>query len=306
MLKRLIKQFLNWIFDRHLPAASVQELEYLSELRSTFRQLPVVNAENAEPSQAAWLGNMNRLRDHILNDDPRKFARWDVVSNTMVVGYENYIKSELSYLRRLPHWATRWRAALEEPSIGNLPRYPFYLASSANTVHHAYHLAQFEEKTRKRIEDMDCVFEFGGGYGNLCRLLYGLGFRGRYVLFDLPPFSALQRYYLKTAALPVDSKIICLSDAEKLRTALAEFGGNKLFVATWSISETPLSIRNSILSAVSKFDYFLIAYQDQFQEVNNLHYFDSWKRDIRVAWQNWPIEHLPASNYLIGSRYANA
>ncbi len=304
-MKRLIKRFLNWIFDSRLPPASVQELEYLSELRTTFRQLSVVNAETTEPSQAEWLGNMNRLRGHILSDDPRKFARWDVVSNTMVVGYENYIRSELSYLRRLPHWPTRWRAVLEEPFIGNLPRYPFYAASSANTIHHAYHLAQFEEKTGKAIEDMDCVFEFGGGYGNLCRLLYSLGFKGRYVLFDLPPFSALQRYYLKTAALPVDSKITCLSDAEELRTALAAFEGDRLFVATWSISETPLSVRKPVLSAVSNFENFLIAYQDQFREVNNLDYFGRWKQEIGAAWHNWPIKHLPNSNYLIGSKSAN-
>ena len=42
----------------------------------------------------------------------------------------------------------------------------------------------------------DVIVEFGGGYGSMCRLVRKLGFKGRYVIFDLRPILALQKYYL--------------------------------------------------------------------------------------------------------------
>ena len=95
-------------------------------------------------------------------------------------------------------------------------------------IHHAYHLAQFEEKTRTQVHEIDFVLEFGGGYGSMCRLFYNLGFRGRYVIFDLPSFSALQIYYLKTLDLPVQpinelksrTGIVCVSDNTVLKSIL--------------------------------------------------------------------------------------
>lgn len=47
---------------------------------------------------------------------------------------------------------------------------------------------------------------------------------------------------------------------------------NKTFVATWSISEAPIRIQEAILPLTRHFDFFLIAYQDRFGEVNNLEF----------------------------------
>jgi hypothetical protein len=173
-------------------------------------------------------------------------------------------------------------------------------------------LAQFEEKARIMVHNIDHVFEFGGGYGSMCRLFFNLGFRGRYVIFDLPPFSALQVYFLKTLGLPVKSAsefstantaIACLSDIEDLvRTLRDQIDQKKaMFLATWSLSECTISVRTSILPLVSDFQTFLIAYQDTFGETNNLEFFDNWTQGIaHVDWHKWRIEHLPGNNYLVG------
>ncbi len=159
---------------------------------------------------------------------------------------------------------------------------------------------------------MDYVFEFGGGYGSMCRLFYNLGFHGRYIIFDLPSLSALQRYYLRTIGFRVKSTtefvksedgIVCVSDIQQLISLLPDHikASNALFLATWSISESPIRIRELILPRISDFQSFLIAYQDGFEEVNNVEYFDNWKKTIKnVAWQSWRIEHLPGNNYLVG------
>ncbi len=320
MLQRMIKKMLYVLLnkDKALPAPSSKEEEFLSELQTAFRELPVLKTKNLLPSEAAWLDNMNRLRELVLNHNSREFLRWNVISGTMFVSKARYILTELNYIKQRSDWDTRWRTATKESPTGHPLPYLFYPDSSGNLIHHAYHVAQFEEKTGTQVHNTDYVFEFGGGYGSMCRLFFNLGFHGKYIIFDLPSFSALQRYFLKTIGLPVHSVdtfiksktgVICLSDIEQLRLLIANHieASNSMFIATWSISESPITIRDSVLSLTSEFKSFLIAYQDRFGEVNNVDFFSNWKDINRaIIWHNWQIKHIPGNNYLVGKRAANS
>ncbi|MEI6395032.1 MAG: hypothetical protein WCT12_28480 [Verrucomicrobiota bacterium] len=313
MLRHIVKTLLATVLDRPLPPPSSDETAHLSELQTAFRQLAVLETTNALPSEKAWLSNMNRLRKLVLSRNPRKFLRWDVLSDTMFISFARYIATELKYLKLRPDWNTRWRRAIKESTVGHPFPYMFYPTSSGTLIHHAYHVAQFEQKTKVQVHDMTLVFEFGGGYGSMCRLFYNLGFHGRYIIFDLPSFSALQRYYLRSLGLPVQSVpefvlsrngIVCVSDIKQLIALLGEHiqARNTMFIGTWSISETPLSIRDSILPLTTGFESFLIAYQDRFGEVHNADFFDNWRESVsNVSWRSWRIEHIPGNNYLVGS-----
>ena len=262
MLKDLIKKILTIILYKSMPLLSKQEQVFLSELRMTCSNYPVQETTNSPPSEAAWLNKMNSLRDFVLNQDSRKFLRWDIVSDSMFIAFARYVYSELQYLKRCPDWDTRWKMAIIESSIGQPIPYVFYPKSSGNLIHHAFHIAQFEEKMKHQIHDIDLIFEFGGGYGSMCRLVHNLGFVGKYIIFDLPLFSALQVYYLKSLGLPVESisqiakskkGIVCTSDIHELRTLLPDQNKvyNAMMIATWSISEVSIQVRDSILSLLS-------------------------------------------------------
>lgn len=173
-----------------------------------------------------------------------------------------------------------------------------------------------EEKTEVRVNSMCFIFEFGGGYGSMCRLFHNLGFNGKYVIFDLPGFSALQQFFLRSVGIKVHSVdsfktaeggVVCISDLEILGEILSYVeASNSMFIATWSISETPINLRDSILPLISQFKAFLIAYQNQFGEVNNLDFFRSWREtQSEIEWHNWQIEHLPPNSYLVGIRKVN-
>jgi hypothetical protein len=313
MFKRIVKKWLMALFDRPLPPPSSDERTAISELQMTFRNLPLFDTTNKLPSESEWLSNMNRLRELVISQSPRDFLRWDVVASTMFVSYAAYISKELSYLKHHPDWDTRWKPAIAESQVGHPVRYFLYPASSCNLIHHAYHVAQFEEKTKIKIHEMDFAFEFGGGYGSMCRLFHNLGFKGRYLIFDLPSFSALQIYYLKSIGLPVQtvdefdkspSGITCISASEQLEATLKGRiqTRNKMCIATWSISESPIRIRDLVLPLTSDFQSFLIAYQDNFGEVDNLEFFNNWKKTLRhVDWHGSQIAHLPGNSYLFGS-----
>lgn len=312
MLRTAIRKMLGLLFWRPLPPPSSAEARALQELRETFAQLPLLVTAGKPSSEAEWMGNLNRLRERVLRDDPRQFLRWDVIAYTMFVFFARYIHRELAFLKSRPDWNARWRPAISESAVGRPIPYLLYPASSANLIHHAYHLAQFEHQGGGPVHEIELVLEFGGGYGSMCRLFHNLGFRGRYLIFDLRPMSALQKFYLQTLGLPVRSLddfhrqlpgVYCLSELEPLQALLAgaPAGERSMFLATWSLSETPVSLRESVRPLVLGFNAFLIAYQDRFGEVDNLQYFSEWQQTLPlVQWQGWPIPHLGGSRYLMG------
>ena len=228
---------------------------------------------------------------------------------------DKYIITELDHLRRKPDWNKRWREAIVEVAVGHPTVFKKYPRSSGNLIHHAYHISEFEEKTGVKVDNVDLVFEFGGGYGSMCRLFHNLHFNGRYVIFDFPHLTSLQTYFLRSIGIPVypfdrvgleTSGVVCISKLEELKNILntSMDKSNSLFIATWSISETPWDFRNLILSLVSQFNSFMIAYQDNFGEADNIKYFQAYKRDTEhgIKWSHWKIGHLPGNNYLMGIR----
>jgi hypothetical protein len=284
------------------------EAECLSQLKAEVSALRLHEIKGVTVNDN-WTRNLTILCNHILNDNPREFLRWPVVLRTMFAAFPPYILRELYFLWR--HNWPRWRRAIKESPVGRPYRYPLYPASSGNAIHHAYHLAVFEDSTAKNISGLNCIVEFGGGYGSMCRLFRNAGFKGRYVIFDLPYFSALQRYFLKVTRIIVarspseaePNDVICVSNFSDLHECFLEpeFHRNSLLVATWSLSEAPVDVRNTLLEITADFDFFLFGYQSEFAGVDNRKFFTNlaarWRR---VIWQLRPISHLPGSYYLIG------
>ncbi len=320
-LKRILKhakrRYCDSISNRHskpLGPPTESERQLVELLRREFREQVTASSTNGPEAVPLWLQNVDRLRSLVLDQDPRGFLRWDVVERTMALTSAPYIAVELADLQGRPDWADRWSRVIQEDPAGHPRPYWRYPASSETLIHHAYHWAQFEEKTELRLDEIDCIFEFGGGYGGMCRLLRRLGFRKRYVLFDLPAFSALQRYFLRSLGLAVASQpsfesgqdaVLCTSRVDEVAAALAtrEKSAPAVFIGTWSISEVPAGLRREILSLVSEFTGFLMAYQMQFEQIDN----DAFFKEIKAAWADvtwthWPIEHIPKNMYLMGRR----
>jgi hypothetical protein len=185
--------------------------------------------------------------------------------------------------------------------------------SSGNLIHHAYHLAQFETRTGCAPERFGAVIEFGGGYGSMCRLFHQLGFAGRYVIHDLPEFSALQAYYLGSLGLPVVDTdraeppglgIALAADPAALERALRWVDPERaLFVATWSLSETSARVREAIMPIVGRCAGVLIAYWRTFEEIDNHEFFSRWvAQHPGFTWCQRPILTLPGHFYLFGTR----
>ena len=313
-VKAVVRKLVYTVLDKPLPPPTTRERELVQELQNTFRGIPVRETAGLSPSEHTWDTHVNRLRELALSDDIREFLRWDVIGYTMFAHNSGWVAKELKYLKSRSDWSSRWRGAITEVHVGHPLPFWRYPRSSGNLIHSAYHIAQFEEKTGTSIGDAETIFEFGGGYGCMCRMVHNMGFRGKYVVFDLPGFSALQQFYLKSIGLRVHSiesfksteaGIVCVSDLGSLDSILGENidTTGATFIATWSLSETPLALRKTLLSRISGFDAFLISSQSQYKEVDNIEFFERWRNSqADIDWRTWRIAHLGKNFYLMGRR----
>ncbi len=253
------------------------------------------------PPVTFWGAKRTRLRKLIAFSDPRAFLTWSALAETMFPEpYARFALIELRDLRKSGNWAV-WRRAIRERAIG-LPFPCFYdPLTSSNAIHHGYHLHRLQAETGVQVSDFGLILELGGGYGSLCRIAHGRRFAGRYVLYDLPELCALQRYYLDSLGI---SGVETVSNVAELRAKLEQPRcGPRLFVATWSLSESPLDFRAWIEEVIDGFDAFLIAYQKEFLEIDNEAFFAGWQRRFSgVQWTVSNIDHLPGNAYLFGRR----
>jgi hypothetical protein len=273
----------------------------IQELRQSCDSIEQTHlAPNEHTALTLWTSGEATLRNSILHSDPRAFLTWRFLRDTMLVSpFARFVRSELAFLRA--HDWSRWKPALREPILPGIPT-PclYYPLRSATAIHHAYHLCRLEQEARRPLHSFGGICEFGAGFGSLCRIAHRAGFDGRYLIYDLPVACALQRYYLSATGI---AGVSWTSDLESLAAKLQTLEPPRLFIATWSLSESPLEVRKTLAAALRDFDSFLLAYQENFFGINNRAFFDLWQSWFpEISWKEQTIAQLPGHHYLFGIR----
>lgn len=238
-----------------------------------------------------WDRDRQSLRSYMLKKDPRNFIRWQPVIENM---YSNINKCELDYLIN-NDW-DKWSKAIKETWVGNPPKYKHYKDSGSGMINMAYSLAQLVEHYKLDLRKFDKIVEFGGGYGCMAKLIHNLGFKGEYTIFDMPEVLALQKYYLNSNNLNTGFKFV-----EKTE----ELSEPDIFIATWSLSESPISVRDEFLDKIGNPKYVLIGYQGNYESIDNVAYFNKYKeKRPDYVWIDHKIAHLGKyeNRYLIGNK----
>lgn len=312
-LKRL-RMNISALWDRELPASSPEEKKKTEDFREVVHGFQIPEDQSlATDADRMWNRFKRGMRDYILQEDPRTFLRCRSIIKSISVPDSPYGYKELGYLRSRKDWDSRWKVGLEEDAWGHPHPYWCYPKSSGTRIHHAYHLALFEEMTGRKFSDHTMVVEFGGGYGNMPRLMSKLGYRGRYLIFDFSEFGALQHFYLNGVGMShgdlglwsrEECKQCTVSDWSDLAEALKKVDlCESLFMATWSLSEAPFAIREPMLKAVEGVRSILIAFQSHFEDLANVDYFQEYQKGHpEYDWVLLPIVHIPGHYYLFGTK----
>ncbi len=303
-------QQIDWLFRKTLvPLNSFKvkinpkEDNLVAELRDRVSKVIILRKPSDLHNQ--WLGHIIHLKDEILKKNPKNFLQWDIIRKTMFIGNALFTLREFVYLKN-NNW-NKWKEVVKDANFFPSEPYILYPKSHGNLIHYAYHIAKFEQMSGKKIKDFDFIFEFGGGYGGMCQLIYNLGFNGKYIIFDFSILSALQAFYLKMNKLKATfnirdkkAQIYCLDNTQDIKKILPK-KGRKLFLATWSLSESPLELRKKIFPLTKDMDAFLIGYQEQFGGVDNTKYYKNYSKKLsNFQWWGEEIKQLKSNHYLFG------
>lgn len=256
----------------------------VDELKAAIKALPPVEGNDT------WDNHRRSIRKHILEEKPETFLKWSTVRATM---YVNAPFTAIEYKAL----SGRLREATKGKSFGGLT----YRGHDTNLIHQAYHLSQWEKVTGRQVGSLNRIIEFGGGYGAMCLVCRRLGFKGKYIIYDLPELGLLQGYYL-SSALGVDdfsykAQNYLLDDPD--RYYLINCG---LFIASHSLSEVDFELRRLMLSRVNAASLLFI-FHCEHNGVDNLEWFRQLAEDRpEYEWSSWYTEHLPNQWYQIGVR----
>lgn len=244
------------------------------------------------PDYGGWNSYIKRLHVYISKNDPRSFLRWKPITESM---FSSASKCEFDYLITSIN-NDKLLKAIEETWVGNPPKYKHYKKSSSNFVHTAYNLSQLIDLFKIDVKTLNSIVEFGAGYGCMAKLINNLGFVGKYTIFDIPEFLALQKYYLHSSKIMSNFKFI--DKIDKLEAVNPD-----ILISTWSLSESPISLRDKFLKKIGKPKYILIAYQENFNSIDNKKYFETLKGLMsEYEWTNKTISHVPGNYYLLGKK----
>jgi hypothetical protein len=292
LLVKLIADTFSHFFDKPLEAPTQQE----SRLAEKFKSRIVASQEgflNQEHLTELWQTNVAAVRNNLMARDPREFLRWE---EYMPLLTGQGVLPQFIKLRFSKTWTNRWEKVLKDTHIGHPKPFFLYPKVGCNIILHAHHLEKIEAFLNQQVEDLDVIIEFGCGYGGMCRLIRQLGFSGLYILYDLPQQSILQSYFLESLNLPVSSfedfkcgksaENILISEYEQLVDFMERYSKEdtkvSLFIATWSLSECPVDFREKVTQIIfPKVDHLLVAYQESFEGINNVNYFNHLKEKYK-------------------------
>jgi hypothetical protein len=312
---RFVENALATIMDLFPRAPTEQETALGRRLEAELRAIAASGeaaSREAGAGSAFWRATCGALVTIAAENEPRFFMRWAPIRATMVHGATQSIVADWWRLRRSAEWRATWAPALRHRQYGHPPPFPPMMASNAMAIEHATHLFRFREATGAVFHDTDCIIEFGGGYGSMCRLIHALGFRGTYIIFDLPHVLALQRYYLALHGIDAEtsagaaSGVHLLSDLDLCARLIDRLRPPHLSaISTWALSEMPLPVRERIETflLLDCCRQVLLSYQSRFEGNDNLAYFTGLAARTRAS-TRWMEIPFPSSDsrYLFGTR----
>lgn len=281
-----------------------------SDHNETYRKfLREIEAQSLDETLATnhWIQRCRELKEDARNGSQFDFLRWRSLGDFSVpdawIPPVCYLE-----LRNNPEWHRKWFELTRESKIGHPRDFSQDFGTSPILIQHAYHLLTYETVTSRSLLNCEVIFEIGGGYGSFCRLLRNAGFSGLHVIYDLPHISSIQRLFLTLSGLtevPFDqiSKRaehgFCLITSQYLDDAFNFFISSNSrvgFVATWSLSESPMSVRERIFPRFHGVcEQYLIAFQPAWENINNFEYFSAFPvQRPNLKWWRLQISMLPS------------
>ena len=277
--QRKLRSLLSFPFNTH-ETLNFFDLKLIDDLQKMGLELVNNNKKNYKKTHKIFSKATLEL---ILNKKLKNFLQNSFIQKMFFVHNRFFLKIYLNELKKSKKWKL-WQNMLIENNIGSPVRFFLNPFTSGNKIFQTYHLKKYNDFAKINLRDYDVILEFGGGYGNMASTFKKINKKCRYIIFDTPEVNLLQFYYLKRNKISVSlnninsKSVVLISSYEELNTLIKKLKNkNKLFIANWSLSETPLSFRKKFKFIFTNFDFQLISNQSYFENINNVSYFKKLK-----------------------------
>lgn len=218
-----------------------------SEISNQVRAHPTrptdILAPHGSYDWAAWA---DEISGTFASGLPADFLHTARISATMV--YSSLTTTRKRLDRVVGAFGDAAASLVREDSIGNPLIIDRRFLTSANRLHHCVHLAEYLFSMGSSPLAFRRVLEWGGGYGNMARILRRYDRKITYIIVDLPALLAVQYVYL--AALHGEHEVnIVTSENPALRECAFNLidvelvTSNRvtptcdLFISTWAATE---------------------------------------------------------------------
>ena len=218
-----------------------------------------------------WMRRCDSMVGDVLHSGDLQLFQHDSLRYAMIVGDGGkFMNRQLDYLMsRLPTDMLRW--LLREPRIQGIPVNSERFECSHNNIHHLHHITLFEDYLNISISDLNYIAEFGGGYGNMARLVRMMVPDVTYLIIDLPIFLLIQYAYLETVLGAGICNFIVRKD-QPLKEAKINLMVSQstysvdhvfdMFISTLALSESTRMAQQAVFEAgFFGADYLLVSHQ---------------------------------------------
>lgn len=271
MISKIIRRIIGFLsfYSNNLKTINLKKNDQI--IRIILKKLKKEKKEKFLNLKKTHIKFNQEIFSLIKNNNLKSFLKEDFIQKMFFLHNRLFVFYELLELKKSKKWGL-YKRLLKEDEIGDPIRYFLYLKSSGNRINHTYHLHVLSEQLDLNIIKIKEVFEFGGGYGCMARIFSKINNKVNYTIFDTEIVNLLQFYYLRSLNLDVNfnkNKIKLISKIKNSNKKIKR----SLFIANWSISEVPISYRKKFLKEITRREYFLISFQENFENINNLKYF---------------------------------
>jgi len=244
---------------------TLQQLQRFDAVRGRYAEVCNNLLGGEEGSHAVsegydWTEWASSVRQAFRGGVPLGFLAHPTLSCTMVFGRRRGIRLTHQMLNDIVRVFGRDVASsiLLEDYIGLPTISSAAYMTSANRCHHARHLAMYAQECKMNFWDSASIIEWGGGYGNMARIIRRMNPTVTYTIIDLSEFLALQYIYLSSIegegnvhiVQPDITPQLALGKINLLSSQMAVSKGGGLrcdgFISTWAITESPRDVQKFV------------------------------------------------------------
>lgn len=229
-----------------------------SKVEEVYKIFCIGNKLSGEDVKTEWDNNVQKIKQMYTKKSLQKdFLHNSVISQAIFMNSQGDLMAhQLEFCKKYFQEADLKNILTESPIGSPQKALLWEYDTSHNSIHHLYHVARYNRTTKKVISVNKRIIEWGGGYGNFCKIVAALPKSElcTYTIVDLPEISSLQWVYL--SSIFGKEKVNIVSKENKIKENVInlvsinnlEHLDDKydLFVSTWALSESPVSMHEFV------------------------------------------------------------